>query len=206
MKKFLVCCLVALFISMCFSQGFAANKAETFDKKMNNLTREIYKLAEDILAFNKPAFETKLTKSEQAYGILWSRVCAKDQTLVWGYARKDKKFIPVYIATSDPKFVFSNVIRAGADVKVLERFFGDSVNKLGHIEGKNIRLGPDIEATDYIPASSHIICSNGVIKEIFFAEEVDFVESSGVSCAKAKNFAMKKAKEMGFETKFLSYQ
>lgn len=197
MKKQILCVLLLLCIAIYVSPCFALS-TEAFERKLNTLTREVYKLAEDILAFNKPAFETQLTKKEQSSGILWNRVCAKDQTLVWGYARKDKKFIPIYFVTNDPKFTFSGGIRAGADVKVLERFFGDSIKSIGQVEGKTIRIGPNMEETDYVPASIHIKCANGVIKEIFFCEEENMIEGTDSAySSKAIEFKDKKAKEMG---------
>lgn len=99
MKKilFLIALHVIIFTLPCF-----ASSEQTFYDKIDIITLEVYKLAENILAFNKPAFETTLTKQEQAHGVLWNRICVKDKTLVWGYADKfcNKKIFGSYFLRS----------------------------------------------------------------------------------------------------------
>lgn len=140
MKKVTLWVLVALCLIMSAESVFAAynayseNKAiqadaEAFFRKADVLMKDVRRLANKIAKNNKPAFEAKLTKREIGSDILWNRVYAKDKTLVFAFAGKNKAFEGVYLVTSDPNFVFSGGIRVGASTKVLERFFSEYYEK-----------------------------------------------------------------------------
>lgn len=179
-------------------------RADTLNKKMDILISDVQKLADKIAAFNKPAFEAQLTKKEREYWdmgfdedevlispVLWSRVWVKDKTLVFGMAKKDKKFRATYFATTDPEFVFLGGIRVGASIKTLEKFFGVSVDVLKDegIKGDLI-IGPQFDGTDGKWATIFIVYNKGLITEI----TADFTndESSSVYSKKAGNFAKDK--------------
>lgn len=156
---------------------------------------------------NKPAFEAKLTKQEgDAYPgmipIVWNRVWAKDKTLVFGFAAKNKIFDAIYLATSDPNFVFSGGIRVGASTKVLENFFSDTIHNIGTVKGNTIIVnGPHWEGPDD-NSIVQITCKNGVITEIVFnwSYSTNFVAGSAdgfIFSQKALDFANKQAQQMG---------
>ena len=157
MKRVVLLVLVAFVVSICAWPAGAAYdplsssrteraKAEAFNGKMELLVRDVGKLADQIAAYNKPAFEVRLTREERQYQemgednyrtsrILYNRVWAKDKTLVLGEARGDKRFYATFLTTIDPEYSFVGGIRVGAGTKILENFFGDSIMNAGNVEG-----------------------------------------------------------------------
>lgn len=83
---------------------------------------DLQELGNNILKYNKPAFEVKLTKKERTVPendyddpsdpntkmilspVMYGRVCVKGRTIVVGSAEKDKKFTADFIITGDPGF------------------------------------------------------------------------------------------------------
>ena len=197
MRKVFLLFLFALCVGMCVQTAFAfydmdANmsqaeekKAEAFQHKMESLQKEIQALAFKIAEFNKPAFESQLTKKERSYEelyenpdnlnrkyvspIVWNRVWAKDKTVVWGEAAKDKKFKAVDFVTVDPELVFSKVIRVGATTKDLERFFNDSISNIGKVNGNKIVLtGPYWGASGFpVAPLLNIVIQDGKVTGIW---------------------------------------
>lgn len=188
---------------------------DAFNSKATLLAKDARKLADKIAAFNKPAFEAQPTKEERTYEemesgkilispVVWSRVWLKDKTLVFGMAKKDKKFRATYFATTDPDFNFLGDIRVGASMKTLRNFFGNSIEEYTE-GGKTVVSGPQLDGTDGYSPSIIIVCKNGLITEIvaYFTDGYTFSSKYDESCIhiyseKAKNFARNKLKQMGF--------
>lgn len=205
MKKFVP---VILFVMFCAASASAEYdmysdnvKVSAFNAKIEALTSEVQKLGDRITAYNKPVYEAELTDEEREYidydgedysPIRWSRVYAKDNTLVLGYAQNDKKFRAQVLITSDKEFKFAKNIHAGADEKVLEEFFGDSIKNMGRSRGKATELygyyddGP-------IPARVFITCEDGKITTIKYEADCgpEFIASR-----EALKFLKEKADEM----------
>ena len=223
MKKFMLWVMAAVYVIVSVEPVFAIydifsnkrNKTEeakiaAYDKKMEALLGEIRVFADNIAAYNKPAFEAQLTKKEREYeewgdggtftsSIMWNRVYTKDKTCVFARAGKNKKFTAEYFATTDPLFVFGKNIKVGASVKVLENYFNDTMKNMGVPKGKKIILyGPmTVGVGGHIPILA-IVCENGIITQIkadlFLGDE-----EMEVSSKKAENFADSKMKKRGFK-------
>ena len=185
-------------------------KIQAYNKKAEVLLKEIQAFADKIAAYNKPAFEAKLTKKEREYEewgdegtslsfIMWNRVYMKDKTCVFASAGKNKKFTASYFATTDPAFVFGSNIRVGAGTKVLENYFGDTVKNIGVTQGKSITLyGPMTVGVDgHFPIFA-IACENGIITQIR-ADLMGGTEEVDACSQKAVNFADSKMKQIGFK-------
>ena len=214
MKKF----ILSVIIVLSSTQAFAASY-DLINNKLFLLERDVRKMADGIVAYNKPAFEAQLTKKERTYvdweteekaitGVIWNRVWAKDKTVVLGSAAKDKKFGSLMFKTTDPKKTFSGGIHVGSTIKELEKFLGASLNTVAQvlnkmtngnavvIKGKKITITGPVQETD-APDDPMITitCVNGIITEISMSwTEVDL---EGCISQKALNFANQKAKEMG---------
>ncbi|MBQ9403690.1 MAG: hypothetical protein IJU15_01780 [Synergistaceae bacterium] len=201
MKKFLLCIMCMLLCGRpCFAEydQFSDNraerrKAEAFYRKMDILVEEVSGLATKILAYNKPLLEVGVNKDMN------NRVCAKDKTLVIGFSWKKMNYEPGWFVTRDPEFVFKGGIRVGANVKVLERFLGDTIMNVGRKEGKRtIVIGPLREEPD-APQPVSIICENGIITEISYNWAYNFPiyeSEGGVYTKKAVDFANRTATKM----------
>ncbi|MBR2208518.1 MAG: hypothetical protein IJ859_06880 [Synergistaceae bacterium] len=217
MKKMLVLVLVAfysaIYLSPCFAfyENFNSQKAERFNKKMEALTKNFSEFASKIVNFNKPIFEVRLTRKEREYTewgeddkpllskVEWNRVYAKDKTLVLAYSWREKKFGTLIFKTNDPNFDFRG-LRVGADVKVLEKFFGDSIRNIGHVKGNSVTIyGPYYGPSGELPETLSIICVDGIITEFIY--DLGFgITRDGLISKKAVNFAEKTAKEMGLSS------
>lgn len=221
MKKIALWVMVAVCVVMGVEPIFAAysnyseNKAEmakieSFNKKMEALVEEVEGLASKIAAYNKPVFEVKLAKKERQHydegddvpslsPVQWNRVWAKGKTIVLGAAKKDKKFWAHFFKTSDPGIVFSNGIRVGASVNVLERYFRDTMKNIGYVKGKNIIIcGPYYGESDVMAPTVSIVCQNGIITEIHYDIAAGYGGDGGAWSNKALDFANKQARQMGF--------
>ena len=130
-------------------------------ERWQTLAKSLSDLAQRIAAHNKFIYETKFTKKERAVdednptGLvdeyekgfadqLYNRVWAKDKTLVIGCEDIDEpgNNYAYYINTSDPLIYFAGNIRAGADIGLIEKFFGASVKSLSDKDGE-ITLLPE---------------------------------------------------------------
>ena len=180
MKKLLFALMLMGIILSAASEVLAVSHA-AISAKWERLNESIMRLAEQIAQNNKPAFETRLTKKERSYDddyfgtgmttAVFSRIWAKDKTIVSGWANADKNFHAEFIATTDPLMNFAGGIRVGANVKVLEKFFHASLNEIrekdvngNYIHGNNIVYGGSESDSDLWCV--YISYKNGVITEI----------------------------------------
>ena len=231
MKKFMLWIMVAVCVMVSVEPVFAVytierltkikNRKEAkiyeekmwkFEEKMSSIAEDVGKLANKIAEYNKPIFEAKLTKKErrienEMHGsgtspIVWNKVCAKNKTVMLGLSRQDKKFWAFYFKTADPALIFSGGIRVGADIKTLERFFGDSITNIGYVNGNVITLrGPANQGTDVPNPTVTIKCIGGKVAEIFFdASAGGGFKGMGCISLKALDFANKQAKQMGLSS------
>lgn len=212
MRKFFlaVICLL-LSVENCFAFYEAGSeKIDVFNDKINILVKEIDIFADNIAIHNKPIFESRLTRKEREYidednieisNVIWNRVYAKDFTLVFAAALRDKKFRAFFMKTTDPKFVFHG-IHVGASVRVLENFFGDSINNIGHKIGDTIIIfGPYYGGSSWLDPTINIRCKNGAITEINYDAGGEFDDSRGGCLSmKAVNFAESQARKMGMSS------
>ena len=131
------------------------------NERWQTLSKSLSDLAQRIATHNKFIYETKFTRKERAVdedspaGLvdeyekgfadqLYNRVWAKDKTLVIGCEDIDNEGTnyAYYINTSDPLLYFAGNIRVGADIGVIEKFFGASVSSLSEKPGE-ITLLPE---------------------------------------------------------------
>ena len=144
-----------------------------------------------ILAYNKPIFEVTLTRKERTCEdfqgtylstIMYNRICAKNKTIVISTAEKDKKFSTTLIITGDLDFPPKNVkaqnnpllesimknydgIYVGANISVIERFAGISVQNISRIQKlKDGFIKP--EYIEYYLGRTYIAYKNGTITEL----------------------------------------
>ncbi len=193
--------LVLCVMFLCPAVGYELTRLEKFEFSLADTARKI-------LNYNKPAFEVKLTKDDRKYTIegtsrrrlarsLWNRVCAKDKTLVVGAGNNDPaNTVPCYFVTEDPELIFVGGIRVGASVKVLEKFFGKSINNMNDYgDDTHILWGTaDEDWSD----GYRITHENGIITRI---------ETNGWSrdepiTDRTKNFVKKKAAELGISAQW----
>ena len=212
--------MIAIFLWTCVGTGLAASdsdykKFDAWNEKMILLAQDIQKLGNSIATFNKPIFETQLTKKEREYyewdersisNVLWNRVWAKDRTIVLGGAWKNKKFMAYFLRTSDPLYSFAKSIKIGSTIKDLERFWGMSLSDLKKAEwslnslevsNNKITISGPIEETD-MPEYPTVIITlvNDIVTEI----SIEGFHLDGCLSKKAVNSFNQKAKEMGLST------
>ncbi|MBQ7578194.1 MAG: hypothetical protein IJT21_08020 [Synergistaceae bacterium] len=220
LKKF---CLVLLCALVCSSPVHAFgiysfdnyNQWEHFDQRMIVFMQDVLKLANNIAAFNKPIFETKLTRQERKWfdmgddegeytPIIYNRIWAKDKTLVLGGARSDKKFHASSFITVDPEIKFTGGIHVGASTRVLEKFFGKSLASM--TQNNNGVTSVELmvnDATEPPLCDVRIIFKNGVITMIKFDSSLDMRETGQIAdkwmfAKSTMSFARKQAQKMGF--------
>ena len=168
-----------------------------------SIDRDLSELAQSIIAYNKPAFEIKLTKKERMVEdedgkyvtpFMYNKVWVKGKTIVIGIATEDKSFAALNIITAEPGFPPENknktekvpYICVGQDVSVIENYAGTSVQNVSEEEG---HIHFDTLNFTFVDLKY----KNGKITEI---QKNDF--NNGESVAKRTwDFAKKKAKQLG---------
>ena len=197
---------------------------DELNDKLSTLARDVRKVADEIVAHNKPVFEVQLTENERSYfdweseemsktGVIWNRVWARDKTIVLGSAGEDKKFGALIFKTTDPQKAFSGGIHVGSTAREFQKFFGASVNTVAKAlndmtggkaafaketfaqENRIMITGPIQDTEVSEEPLITITCVNGVITEISMAWNESDLE--GCISKKAMNVANKKVKEMG---------
>ena len=204
MKKFLAFIFIVMYAVSCASVGFASSYNENaIDKlwageKSTDLIKSLKKLADQIVAHNKPTFDTTLTKSDrdtgEMYGLfpaMWDRVWAKDKTIVTAQAyHKKKDFYSTSLTTADSNMVFAGGIRVGASIAVLEKFFNAPLNQIAFRPGVVFCYS----ASDFETDSFHIFYDkSGKITEIHgkWGEWAPIADKTG-------KFIEKMRKQLGF--------
>ena len=197
MKRTLAFLLAVACVAFCASIGFAAEPNYDAVDKLHNSGREmdfinsLNKLGNQVVAHNKHAFETKYQawEDEEPY-TMWSRVWAKDKTIVTALAGKDKKFISNSLTTADPNMVFAGGIKVGASTAVLEKFFKAPLRQIAYRPG-----------VIYAPAESDFDAENFYI---FYGKDGKITEIRaewGVfhgRSDKTEKFIEKMRKQLGF--------
>ena len=164
---------------------------------------DLTELAQNIIAYNKPAFEIKLNKKERTVEdedgkyvtpFMYNKVWVKGKTIVIGIATEDKSFFALNIITAEPGFPPEKknktekapYVCVGQDVSVIENYAGTSVQNVSEEEGR-IHFDPlNLIFVD-------LKYKNGKITEI---QKNDF--NNGEAVAKRTwDFAKKKAKQLG---------
>ncbi|MBR2208828.1 MAG: hypothetical protein IJ859_08510 [Synergistaceae bacterium] len=177
---------------------------------------DLQELGNNILAYNKPTKEFKLTKEERLTPdlddyenevrstpspIMYSRVCVKGKTIVLGSAKKDKKFTADFIITGEPDFppqgsrsdVGGNAktaprIYVGQNVNVLENYVGMSIENIAKIQKS--------ETGTIIVSSESFIFSKLAYKDGKVAG-LHYHTGYNLNSSKAWDFVKQKAKELG---------
>ena len=204
-KRFLYVAFMALFVFALASDVSGKEVhlyigSELPPHKSDTIGASLVKLGQQIIANNRYVFETKLTKKDRTwYGwgdggpnvsnIIWNRVWAKNQTIVVGEAKRDKKFRLRVIATRDPNMVFANGLHVGSRIQVLEQFFG-SLRAFQEIDGI---CGREVGNTG---AAIEIYHENGKITELRWNNSYE------PYAKEADTFVRKTAKTMGFPSRF----
>ncbi len=221
--KIILCVLLSVLFSVQALAVQASTSAYDLYDKVNGqlftLEQSVHKVADSIAAYNKPVFETQLTKKERTFvdwqtdeksitGVIWNRVWAKDKTITLGSAGKNKKFSFLIFKTIDSMKSFAGGIHVGSTTRELEKFLGASLNDVAKalnqmtdnrsvvVKGNKITIRGPVQETD-APEDPLIVitCINGVITEIALAwSDLDL---EGCISQEALNFANKQAKEMG---------
>ena len=156
----------------------------------------IIAVGRNILTYNKPAYETKLTQQERRISKrklsdkLWDKVCGKDKTLVAGAVLTNKRFGPECVMTKDPELVFVGGIRVGASTSVLEKFFGVPLDQIDMSSAKD-EIVWSSAGEDWIESIS-FLHKNGKITQISWS----FVDEYPTS-TKTRAFIKRKVKELG---------
>jgi len=205
-RRFVSALFFVMFFVFAFTCGVNAKEIHLYvasefpTYKSDVIGASLVKLGQQIIANNKYIFETQLTKNDRTwYGwgddgpnvssIIWNRVWAKDQTIVVGEAKKDKKFQLRVIATRDPKMVFASGLHVGSSVKALEQFFGP-LSVFEEVDGIG---GREVGNTG---AAIEIYHENGKITELRWNNSYE------PYAKKADDFVKKVAKQMGFPPRF----
>ena len=150
LRIFLSC---AAMILSAITPSFAANYISV-NTSGEELAASIAYLGTQIIGSNKHAFQVKLTKDERTYETSMgkvvsqytlNRVWAKDNTIVCGVAKKNKKFEVEHIITSEPKFFFAGGLHVGDNLSVFTEFIGVPITEAAEIcEGKDAGWGLNV--------------------------------------------------------------
>ena len=183
------------------------------------IENDLCELGNNILAYNKPALDIKLTKKERSVpedeyddspnakmilsNVMYNRVCVKGKTIVIGSAEKNKKFKTDLIITAEPDFPPAakgsnqNVPRiyVGQDVNVLENFVGMSARNISNMQQRNRQKGTPITETINLDPTSFVF-TNLAYKDNKIAE-LHHHNGYALTSDRAWNFAKKKAQELG---------
>ena len=177
------------------------------------IERDLSELGNNMLKYNKPALDVKLSKKERTVpeeyyddgsdpntkmilsDVMYSRVCVKGKTIVLGSAKKDKNFEANSIITGEPDFPPAakendlNVPRiyVGQDISVLENFVGMSAQNITKIQQSD--PGTINLSESFVP--EYIAYKDGKITELYYAN------GYAVNSDRAINFKDKKAQELG---------
>ena len=176
---------------------------------------DLKELGNNILKYNKPAFEVKLTKEERTVPeddydpntkmilspVMYSRVCVKGRTIVLGSAGKDKNFTADFILTGEPGFPSKSKeatdnpnltnydgIYVGARVGIIEKFVGISAQTITKIQQQEDGI-IIFEAASYVII--RLAYKDGKITELYHHN------GYAMNSPKVWDFADKKAKELG---------
>lgn len=174
------------------------------------LAKSLSDLAQRIVTHNKFIYETKFTKKERAVdengpaGLvdeyekgfadeLYNRVWAKDKTLVIGCENinDEGNNHAYYINTSDPLLYFAGNIRVGADIGVIEKFFGAPVSSLSDKQGE-ITLLPESDWGECV----RILYKDNKITEL----EWYFSDSTRPSVERTAQVVSEKKSEIGLSS------
>ena len=162
-------------------------KTSTTDYPSEELAKSFKALAKKVLANNKPEYQIKLDKNElpKKAGTIYNRVCAKDKTIVAGTARENGKYKAFCMMTTDPDFIFTGGIRAGADVRTVENFFmariSDLAKEPGHV---HFNADEDLEID--------ILYDGNTITQL------GYYDTNSISCQRTGNFVHDSMRRMGF--------
>lgn len=172
----ILCGLIMLSICVtCIpSQIHAANTSAVrlTNEKMWSVLRSLEGLANNIAKYHKHSFETKLFDRDMWRGGLkrplhsWgkSRVWVIGKNIVTGVIVNGYDELKTYsLMTADPEKVFEGGIRVGADVSVLEKFFGAPLSKITFMPG----IVHSFNASDFGFDTLCIYYRNGKITEIY---------------------------------------
>lgn len=180
---------------------------------------DLQELGNNILNYNKPAFEVKLTKKERTVPenyyddpsdpntkmilspVMYGRVCVKGRTIVMGTAGKDKKFTADFIITGDPGFPSKS--KEATDNPNLTNYDGiyvgarvGIIEKFVGISAQTItKIQQDEDGIINLDPTSFIFTDlaykDGKITELHHSN------GYALNSPKAWDFARKKAKELG---------
>ena len=209
MKKFLAClCLLLVYtaLSCALPQPSLAFRSKRIVRrqKVNSaerwevLAKSLSGLAQRIATHNKFIYETKLSDSERTGDEIYTRIWAKDKTLVVGCESMsdEGRNYAYYINTSDPEIFFAGNIRAGADIGVIEKFFGTSVNYLS----SQSQSGKKGEIT-LLPETGYGDCFRILYKDNKITElEWYFLDSARPSLERVAQVVGEKKSEMGLSS------
>ena len=192
MRKFLLVVVLCVAVLTLPAEVWGADTSARWEA----FARSLSDLAEKIATHNKPVFETKFTQQERrdTPSEIWSRVWAKDKTLVIGAADRSKNFYAYYMETRDPDLVFAGGIRVGADIGVLEKYLGAPLRQ--QEENHVIKMTPG-EISLFLESDFgddvNIRHKGGKITEL----EWEFLDVERPFSEKTLTFVNKKKAEMG---------
>lgn len=174
---------------------------------------DLIELGNNILTYNKPALDVKLTKQDRTIpedefddnpkmilsDVMYNRVCVKGKTIVIGSAKKDKKFTTVLIITGETDFPpaakGNSGIYVGGDLSVLENFVGMSARNISNMQQRNRPKGEPIKDIIDIDPDSFIFTKlaykDKKISELFYHQCYSIVVE------RVWKFAKKKTQELG---------
>ena len=186
---------------------------------------DLQELGNNILNYNKPAFEVKLTKKERTVPeddyddpsdpntkmilspVMYSRVCVKGRTIVVGSAGKDKKFTADFIITGDPGFPSKS--KEATDNPNLTNYDGiyvgarvGIIEKFVGISAQTITKIQQQEFSEKQPGIINLDPTSFVFANLAYKDgkitELHHSNGYALHSPKAWDFARKKVKELGF--------
>ncbi len=198
----------------------------------SRIESDLQELGNNILNYNKPAFEVKLTKKERTVPeeyyddpsdpstkmmlspVMYSRVCVKGRTIVLGSAGKDKKFTADFIVTGDPGFPSkSKEATDGPNLTNYDGIYvGASVGIIEKFVGISAQTITEIQQQEISKKQPGVINLNPASFEFVNLAykdgkivELHYHTGYGVNSPRAWDFVWKKVEELGLTTTLADY-